>query len=1132
MPTISRPIRAMLALVLFAPVLVAAPPGRAAAGSFDGPRWTPAPSDSAAFGDVRRRLAEAERAAAAASRDARERMRVRRPLRLAADSVAAALYERLAAGRPADSVAMAQALLLRFEARAATEGLKDSTTRQVLWDGYHLLERQVGTNAPGLLPALSFMVDGYQATQNLRRAVELGERRVAILDALATPDSLELADALSDLCDQRTGLGDHALAETDGARAVAICERLGGAFEARLARALTSLGNSRFRQSRFREALPLYTRALAIRERASGAGGGDVAQALHNVAAVHAQAAEPDSALVFAERALAIWERPENNANANIGSTLTLLGQLRRQSGDYEGARAMLERGLAIRRRANAPLSPVVAQALESLAGLLEEMGDYAAARPHREESVRIRERAQGAANADYANAIEGFARLRIAMNEPAEALPLARRAIEIREKALGATNERLARMHATLGDAQRALGDAGAALASYERARAIDAAAGQAAKAEHVPVLWRLGLARLALGEPARAESVLSQAVALAGRTLGPGHPLTLDVTDGLAHAERDLGRTDEALAHALAAERAGRELFRLQAPALSERQALRYAEVRPTGLPLAIELATRTADPDRVADVWDGLMHRRGQVLDEMADRRRAVRRAEDATTDSLRAAWERASRSLGGLLANGSAGDPEWESRVVAGRARLERAEAALGGRSRAFRDERAREQASFASVARALPAGTALVAFARYAPADAAENRARTGSRLAAFVLPARGARPFVVPLGEAARADSLCRAWRAQMRPPGPGAEAAALAAGRALREAVWDPVAARLAGARRVLVVPEGELNLVNFAALPADGDRFLAESGPEFHLLPGERDLLGEPRGPGGRGLLALGGVSFDASAEAAPAPAWRGPLASCEGFRGMTFAALPATGRELERVAAQWTPAAGDVVRLSGAGATEAAVRDLAPGRRVVHLATHGFFVDPRCGSGRGGGRGIGGLAPAANAGDSAAASPDGASAGADAENPLRLSGLALAGANRRSAAAEGADDGILTAEELAALDLAGVEWVVLSACDTGVGSLGAGEGVFGLRRALRIAGARTVISSLWAVEDESALRWMESLYRRRLSEKQDAVASVNGATRDELSRRRAAGESTHPFYWAGFVASGDWR
>ena len=278
----------------------------------------------------------------------------------------------------------------------------------------------------------------------------------------------------------------------------------------------------------------------------------------------------------------------------------------------------------------------------------------------------------------------------------------------------------------------------------------------------------------------------------------------------------------------------------------------------------------------------------------------------------------------------------------------------------------------------------------------------------------------------------------------------------------------------------------------------------------------------------PRSRSILALLAAVALAAPPALPA---RAPAAggTFDGPRWTPFAALPATDREVERVAAQWSSLAGDVVRLSGAGATEAAVRSLSPGRRVVHLATHGFFVDPRCGHGAGGGRGIGGLAPAA---DSAAPPARDAQAATDADNPLRLSGLALAGANRRSSAPEGADDGILTAEELAALDLAGVEWVVLSACDTGVGSLGAGEGVFGLRRALRIAGARTVVSSLWAVEDESALRWMESLYRRRLRESQDAVASVNGAMRDELSRRRAAGESTHPFYWAGFVASADWR
>lgn len=1139
--SIPHPVRTLLTLAGLLPALTLAPAAGAASGRFDGPRWIPAPADSADFGDVHRRLDAAERIAAAASRDARERMSVRRPLRLAADSAAAALFARLAAARPADSVAMAQALLLRFKSRAPTEGIKDSITREVLWEGFHLLERQLGPDHPGLLPALGHMSNAYHATQNLRRAIETDSRRITLLEALAPVDSLELIGALCRQCEHRALLGEFAGADTDGARAVAIAERLGPAGEGPLARALTMRANAYFRQSRWREALALQSRALAIRERTSGPGSADAGQALHNLAAGYAELGEADSAAMYGERALAVWERPENSANANIGNTLTLLGQLRRQAGDYEAARALLERGLAIRRRASAPESPVVAQALESLAGLLEEMGDYAAALPDREEAVRIRERAQGERAGEYANALEGLARLRVALGDPAAALPLARRAIELRERTLGAGNEQLARMYATLGDAQVALGDPRAALASYEHAHAVGVAAGLDGRADLVPVLLRLGRGRLALGEPARADSVLAAAAALAARTLGGSHPLALEVSEALAHAELDLGRVDAALAHALAAERAGREIFRLQAPGLSERQALRYADVRPSGLPLAIEIATRTGDAARVADVWDGLLAWRGQVLDEMAERRAAVRRTEDAATGSLRADWERASRALGALLASGSAADSAWAPRVAAARERLERAEVRLGEKSRAFRDERARSQAGFAAVARALPAGCALVAFARYSPD--ARNVAGAHAELAAFVLPARDAKPLAVPLGDAATVDSLCRAWRAEMRAPAPGGEAAALAAGRALRAAAWDPVAARLRGAKRVLVVPEGELNLVNFAALPAADGRYLAESGPEFHLLPGERDVLAAPRASAGHGLLALGGPDFDARADGAGAPllaaatartrapAWRGPTASCAGFRDVRFGPLPASEREIERVAAQWTAAPAEVVRLSGADASEAAVRNLAPGRRIVHLATHGFFVDPRCGAGEGGGRGIGGLAPAG----AATATPDGG-AGAHAppalENPLRLAGLALAGANQRASAPAGADDGILTAEELAALDLSAVEWVVLSACDTGVGSVDAGEGVSGLRRALRVAGARTVVSSLWAVEDESALRWMESLYRRHLRLGEDAAASVAGAMRDELARRRAAGESTHPFYWAGFVAAGDWR
>ena len=140
--------------------------------------------------------------------------------------------------------------------------------------------------------------------------------------------------------------------------------------------------------------------------------------------------------------------------------------------------------------------------------------------------------------------------------------------------------------------------------------------------------------------------------------------------------------------------------------------------------------------------------------------------------------------------------------------------------------------------------------------------------------------------------------------------------------------------------------------------------------------------------------------------------------------------------------------------------------------------------------------------------------------------------LSGLALAGANRRAAAEPDEEDGILTAEEIAALDLSSVEWAVLSACDTGVGEIRASEGVFGLRRAFQVAGAGTVIMSLWAVDDKATSDWMGALYESRLVKGLDTAEAVRKATLTVLEQQRQKGWSTHPFYWGAFVAVGDWR
>lgn len=260
---------------------------------------------------------------------------------------------------------------------------------------------------------------------------------------------------------------------------------------------------------------------------------------------------------------------------------------------------------------------------------------------------------------------------------------------------------------------------------------------------------------------------------------------------------------------------------------------------------------------------------------------------------------------------------------------------------------------------------------------------------------------------------------------------------------------------------------------------------------------------------------MLAVGGAAYG-----------RAPVAvngvSSNVPRRLVFEDLPGSRAEVQDIARLWNPspsssADATTTVLSGTAASKAAVVTMAAGRRVVHLATHGFFLGSPGAPAVASTRGVGGLV--------AVQSKRGE------ENALLLSGLAFAGANQRSRRA-GGDNGILTAEEIVSLNLQGTEWAVLSACDTGLGQIKAGEGVFGLRRAFQIAGVRTVITSLWSVEDRTTRLWMRTLYEGRLKQNLSTADAVRAAGLRVLRDRRARGQTAHPFYWGAFVAAGDWR
>jgi len=480
-------------------------------------------------------------------------------------------------------------------------------------------------------------------------------------------------------------------------------------------------------------------------------------------------------------------------------------------------------------------------------------------------------------------------------------------------------------------------------------------------------------------------------------------------------------------------------------------------------------------------------------------------------------------------------------------------------ALAERSDAFGETAARERAlagaSAESILSRLPPRSALVSYARFeSPAEAGDS-GRSRASYAAFVFKPGAGEPDLVCLGTCPAVDSLVRrlrvlTWngRGKTGEEAQTAEAQWREAAAELRRTVYDPFADGLRGAERVYLVPDGELHHLNFASFPADAGRYLLETEPLFVYLSAERDLLA-PRASTGAGLLVLGGVDFDAApglpeelASASKGPrgapvALRGGEARPSGLDGVRFEPLPATAREAEAVERHWKSALsreagmGDAIRLTGVEASEGAFKRLAPGRRALHLATHGFFfgdsgsAEPLGSQGGSGLRGVGGVAPAGGAPER---SPS-------IENPLLLSGLILAGANRRTeirgdGTRAGEEDGILTADEIAALDLSSVECAVLSACDTGAGvALAAGEGVLGLRRAFQTAGARSLILSLWAVEDETALEWMRAFYAARLKRGNGASEAARDATLHLLRKLRGERKSTHPFRWAAFVAAG---
>jgi len=347
-----------------------------------------------------------------------------------------------------------------------------------------------------------------------------------------------------------------------------------------------------------------------------------------------------------------------------------------------------------------------------------------------------------------------------------------------------------------------------------------------------------------------------------------------------------------------------------------------------------------------------------------------------------------------------------------------------------------------------------------------------------------------------------------------------------------LYKKLFEPMEKEILNAQTIFVAPSGNLNLIPLELSSKPGSSRPLSDDYEFIYCLG-RDLVSQKQSNADSEYLKNRLVSIVA------APNYADPGAVTMQDNGLQqsfvqplsrgdvkgwpviFESLPGTLKEADTIQTL-AEASNKVFKLTGGDATEAAFKNLRK-PSVLHVATHGFFLEaPRIPTTIGT-RGVGGVRNVMN--DKILASLP------HLLNPLLRSGLALAGANRlaeNKLVSEGEEDGILMAAEVVGMDLFGTDLVVLSACETGLGDVQRGEGVFGLRRAFKIAGVKNILMSLWSVPDEETAWLMEEFYKRYFKGESPASA-LKGARQAVRVRLIERDGIDNPFYWGAFVLEG---
>jgi CHAT domain-containing protein/Tfp pilus assembly protein PilF len=947
----------------------------------------------------------------------------------------------------------------------------------------------------GIIAKIHYYSVEYEQAEPLYKEI------IAIYENEFGSEHFEIGIALNNLALLYLESGDLKKAEQLFNNALVICEKNLGTENPTVATILNNLGLISFNLGNHAKAKNLYKKALNISDKVMDPEHPTVAMILNNLGMVYLVLGKYEMAEQVYRKALSINKKKFGPEHVEVAKNLLNLASCYYKMGDNDQTETLYEQGLAILENELEDDDPLLTRTRNNLAVLYDDMGNDSKAEQLHLRALDAREKAVDPNLFDVAESLNNLGAFYGERSKYAKAEEFLNRALKINIKLLGDEHIRIATTQGNLAFI-------------YEQ-----------------------------LGEYKKAQEYYEKSFALYKKIFGSEHSEVSDMMINLALFYASQGNLTKAFQLTMQSQKTNNKLIDTVMGFTSDKRKLNFLISKEESLHVTLSFLfqpTFSHDLSIQKDILNIWFKRKGLILETQKKYHEALFYSDNKQISQAAMELSKVRSRLSKLIFStpSQKNIDTYKNEIAQLEKQKEELEATLSKLSKVFATERKKSNVTCVKIAQAMPSNTVLVDFARISQYDFKnKNNDQTWlpDRYIAFIIHVgNGDKIDWIDFGPADEIDNEISAFRKMLAGKNTDITEDKIKNLKKLHALIFQPLKSKIGNIKEIFISPDGDLSLLPFEIILNTDDKFLIEDYT-FNYLSAGRDILGfgETIEESNKSLI-IGNPDFNMNSDQKKTTIKKLELKthdknrvtkrSKDFQRNSKWPPLPGTQNEVQTI---YNLIGKDKAELftDKKAMEEVLLNWGAP--KILHLATHGFFlknepIDFKINTAI-----DRGFSPQGDNDQIISPSP----AYMNIENPLLRSGIVLAGANKISITVEDTiSDGIVTSEEILGMNLRGTEMVVLSACDTGLGEVRNGEGVFGLRRAFTQAGAKSLVMSMWKVPDKETKELMVTFYSNIYKKGMNRSQALRQATLKQMKITKDRYGNSNPYYWGAFIFMGE--